>query len=66
MAESDETNNLLTVPITITGMPDLTPTSLTAPARSDSGLPVTLTWSVKNQGLAEARPSWQDRVYLSQ
>ncbi|TAK28763.1 MAG: hypothetical protein EPO21_22325 [Chloroflexota bacterium] len=45
--------------------PDLTPTELISPPVGVIGQPITLTWSVQNQGDGEALPTWIDRVYLS-
>lgn len=65
--ESDETNNDRTELITLT-MSDLVPTTLTVPAEVASGQPVTVTWTVENQGIGEAHPGWEgwyDELYIS-
>ena len=64
IVESNEDNNIWTAPITI-GVPDLTPVSLNVPAGGESGATLSVTWSIKNKGQGDAKPSWQDRLYLS-
>src|SRR5262249_17754840 len=45
---------------------DLVVTSVQAPATAYGGTAQTITWTVKNQGLADAlNGGWGDRVYLS-
>jgi hypothetical protein len=65
--ETSYTNNSFPVPITLTA-PDLTVTSVTAPATGstitvESTVPVS--WTVKNVGAVEAPGYWSDEVYLS-
>ena len=68
--ESDESNNLLTVPITFNVQPpDLSPVALLAP-NSVTAPPypaVTVVWGVTNQGTGEALGNgfWEDQLYLS-
>lgn len=64
--ESDETNNLRILPVTITAVPDLTPLAFRAssPTNFSGGL-LTATWTVLNQGVAAAQPGWLDRFFLS-
>ncbi len=47
-------------------LPDLVVTSVQGPSQIQAGNPVTITWTVKNEGIADATQSgWGDRVYLS-
>ncbi len=69
IAEGDYTNNATSVALTIalTPPPDLQVTSLTAPNGS-SGQPLTVNWTVANNGQGPTPPnmsSWVDKVYVS-
>ena len=64
VGESNEANNLRSVPITITA-PDLIVTSATAPAAASWGQTVRVEWTVTNQGQGAATVPWVDRVYFS-
>jgi hypothetical protein len=44
---------------------DLVVTTVTAPLTAVGGTPVTVSWTVKNQGTAAAPNAWSDAVYLS-
>ncbi len=44
---------------------DLAPTSLTFPTNGVTGRQITVSWVVSNQGLAAAKGSWFDYVYLA-
>ncbi|AFY47683.1 CARDB domain-containing protein,putative collagen-binding protein,Calx-beta domain-containing protein,subtilase family protease [Nostoc sp. PCC 7524] len=61
--ESDETNNLRFVPLSINA-PDLVVSSITAPVESVSGQPLEISWTVTNQGQAATGGTWTDYVYL--
>src|SRR5262249_45514378 len=62
--ESNEANNVFTVPITIL-VPDRVPSSLTAPATVLTQAPVTVSWTVENQGTGTAAPGRNDDLWLS-
>ena len=63
--ELDEDNNTYAVAIELLA-PDLIITAATAPATIIVGWPVSVSWTVQNQGEASASASyWYDRVYLS-
>jgi hypothetical protein len=65
--ESNETNNTLAVPITIT-KPDLVPTVLTPPASGVAGQSISVSYTVANQGDGSAvSPNGYryDSIYLS-
>jgi cysteine-rich repeat protein len=62
-AESDETNNVLAMPITIT-QADLTPTVLTIPASANKSTSIPVSWSVLNQGNG-ASGTYRDNLYFS-
>jgi len=64
VAEANETNNTLAMPITIT-RPDLVPTLFTAPSSAVAGQGISISWTVKNQGNGSAGPSWNDQIYFS-
>lgn len=69
VAETNEDNNLLAAPITVTAPDiDLAPTALTTPeSEIPTGGQLTVNWSVANQGTVgiPAENSWRDMVYLS-
>ncbi|HEV8441135.1 MAG TPA: CARDB domain-containing protein [Methylomirabilota bacterium] len=62
--ESDEANNRLAQPITVTA-PDLVPTALTAPPSVSTQQSVSVSWTVRNEGSGPATGSWTDTLYLS-
>jgi len=62
--ESSEANNDRVIPIELVA-PDLTPTELQASTNAAVGQPLQVSWVVKNQGTADAPPSWTDQLYLS-
>ena len=62
--ESDETNNTFALPFEITGR-DLVVSAAAAPDAAQVGETVSINWTVENQGGAQARSGWVDRVYLS-
>lgn len=51
--------------VILTPPPDLVVTTTTAPSVSNASQPVTLHWSVKNNGVGTALTGWTDRFYLS-
>lgn len=59
--ETNETDNLLAVPIQVVGA-DLTMESVVAPATASFGTPFDLTYTVNNSGSATATGSWTDRI----
>jgi subtilase family serine protease len=68
--ESDESNNLLVLPLTFNSQPpDLAPIALqAAPTVTAPPNPtITVTWGVTNQGTGEARGNsyWYDQLFLS-
>jgi len=64
--ETDESNNHLAVPINLDlNGPDLQLVSATAPAAASVGSPITVSWTVKNQGAVTAGNDWFDYIYLS-
>ncbi len=62
--ESDESNNLLVIPVFVAG-PDLVPTALTAPATASSQQRIPVSWTVRNEGSGRVSDTWDDVVYLS-
>jgi cysteine-rich repeat protein len=63
--ETDETNNTLAIPITVTKS-DLTPTAFTAPSTIHAGGTVTANWTVLNQGDGQtSSPDWNEYIYRS-
>jgi subtilase family serine protease len=61
--EVSDGNNVRTVPVTV-GVPDLTPTALTAPTSVSRQQLVNVTWTVRNQGTGAAQ-RFTDYLYLS-
>ena len=65
-AETDESNNDLALPINLDlNGPDLQLVSASAPTSASLGSPITVSWTVKNQGVAAASNNWRDAIYLS-
>ncbi|NJO93382.1 MAG: hypothetical protein HC820_01610 [Hydrococcus sp. RM1_1_31] len=62
--ETNETNNVSVVPITLKA-PDLVISSLTAPTIASMQERVKVSWTVKNQGEGTGAGNWSDRFYLS-
>ena len=62
--EEIETNNTLSVPITIIDS-ELVPESLSAPALLAPHEPIEVRWSVRNRGPATAYPPWNDIFYIA-
>ena len=62
--ESEETNNLQSLPLTIAAA-DLTVTAVQAPATAALNQTVPMSWTVTNQGTIKAPAVWSDRIYLS-
>lgn len=62
-----EANNVAKVPIMVVRSPepDLVVASVTPPPTAKSGQKMTVQWSLKNQGAADALTPWSDGVYLS-
>jgi WD40 repeat protein len=63
-AELDENNNDYALPISISN-PDLLPIHFDAPTAGSSQSQITISWTINNQGIGTAQPSWSDYVYLS-
>jgi len=65
-AETDEINNYLAAPINLDlNGPDLHVISASAPTAASAGDLITLSWTVRNSGLAAVSNNWHDRVDLS-
>ncbi|MCY2955084.1 MAG: hypothetical protein NTU53_24415 [Planctomycetota bacterium] len=62
--ESNETNNVAAVPITLTS-PQLTVTSATAPAQASLSETISVSWTVGNSGNGVAAADLYDTIYLS-
>jgi subtilase family serine protease len=62
--ETDETNNVLVSPISISA-PDLIVDNTQAPAAAAWGEWIDLSWTVVNDGNGDAVTDWSDGVYLS-
>ncbi|MFM6406117.1 MAG: CARDB domain-containing protein, partial [Microcystis sp.] len=64
--ESDENNNTLARPISITNdRPDLAISATETPRTVNAGSSFQVSWTVKNQGTVAANANWYDGVYLS-
>ncbi|MBW4615047.1 MAG: hypothetical protein KME21_17585 [Desmonostoc vinosum HA7617-LM4] len=64
-SESDETNNVLAKPITLSA-PDLVVTSANAPTSAVLGDTISVSWTLTNQGTVPAFPYyWFDTIYVS-
>ncbi len=62
--ETDETNNVYALPITLSGT-DLTVTSAEAPSAAVLGETISVSWTVANAGGIDAMGTWYDGIYLS-
>lgn len=62
--ETNRSDNLVTRAIHISAA-DLLPQTFSVPASGVAGQPVSLSWTVKNQGAGLAQSPWNDQVYLS-
>ncbi|MBD2513901.1 hypothetical protein H6G93_02545 [Nostoc sp. FACHB-973] len=62
--ETNETNNVFAQAITINA-PDLVITAANAPTTAALGETISVSWTVKNQGLVSAFADWNDAVYIS-
>ncbi len=64
--ETNETDNVLARPITITiDSTNLTPTDFAAPASAASGETIGVTWTVTNDSEDPTTAQWYDAIYLS-
>ncbi|MBP6899056.1 MAG: S8 family serine peptidase [Burkholderiaceae bacterium] len=65
-AETDNTSAPALARVTLTPPPDLQVSTVSAPPQAFSGEPVTVNWTVINDGDGRTREaSWSDRIYLS-
>lgn len=64
LPEGNETNNWLSLPITITGA-NLVAESISAPAVLGVREPFTVTWTVRNLGPTSAYPPWEDIILVT-
>jgi len=65
-AETEESNNYLAIPVNLDiNGPDLQVISASAPASASLGSSITVSWTVKNQGVAAASNDWWDVIYMS-
>jgi Subtilase family/SdrD B-like domain/CARDB/RTX calcium-binding nonapeptide repeat (4 copies) len=62
--EANETNNLNTAAIQLVA-PDLSISSITTPQEGISGQPISVSWTVNNQGTGNANGTWTDYIYAS-
>ncbi len=62
--ESNNDNNYYAIPINVSA-PDLAVTSISAPATAKPGDSIAVSWTIKNQGAADALLQWSDVVYFS-
>ena|GEM_PF-1257501 len=65
LTESNYANNNQAIPITITAAPDLVATGLTGPSTGSPGQSIPVSFTIKNQGAADAFAMWTDTLYLS-
>ena len=64
--ETNESNNVLVIPLTITGEnADLEVINATAPSVVSTQQNVSVSWTVKNTGTLTASADWYDSVYIS-
>jgi len=58
-------NSTISAQATVISAPDLAAEWVTTPATGQFGQPITVTWTVTNQGSAPATGSWDDQLYVS-
>ncbi|MEH1863767.1 MAG: CARDB domain-containing protein [Nostoc sp.] len=63
--ETNEDNNVFAQAITINDAPDLVITAANAPTTAALGETISVSWTVKNQGLVSASSNWYDYIYIS-
>ncbi len=67
--DANPTSNLAVsseqIEVVISPSADLVPVALEVPDTGTSGQPITVSWSVENQGEATAAGSWSDAIYIS-
>ncbi|MBD2439767.1 CARDB domain-containing protein [Nostoc sp. FACHB-110] len=63
--ETNETNNVFAQAITINDAPDLLITAANAPTTAALGETISVSWTVKNQGLVSTSSNWYDYIYIS-
>jgi CARDB/Right handed beta helix region len=54
-----------TIVISLTPPPDLVVSAFAVPIQGQSGQPISVSWSVSNNGMGAAIANWADRFYLS-
>ena len=54
-----------TITISLTPPPDLAVSAFAVPGQGQAGQPISIIWSVQNNGTGTANASWADRFYLS-
>ncbi|MBE9168127.1 tandem-95 repeat protein [Pleurocapsales cyanobacterium LEGE 06147] len=65
LGETDETNNVIAVPIEISGVDTNLSIKATAPTTAALGESIAVSWTVTNSGSQAASANWSDYVYLS-
>ncbi len=67
VAETNENNNLLSVPITLAQppLPDLMVTGVAAPTNATPGTTVAISWGITNAGAVAVSNSWSETVFLA-
>jgi len=67
VSESNEANNLASIPITLTlpPSPDLVVSDVIAPAEAAPGAPVEIRWRVTNSGTVAASGPWRESLSIS-
>ena len=66
--ESNETNNVAVsevLPIELPPLPDLVVSDIAAPLEAFSSQQIDISWTLTNQGTADASGVWNDQVFLS-
>jgi hypothetical protein len=58
-------SGVASIVISDSNLPDLVPTSITAPAEVSPNARSTIQWSTSNQGIAPVTAGWTERIYLS-
>ncbi len=67
VAETNENNNLLSVPISLAQppLPDLMVSGVAAPANATPGSTIAISWGITNAGVLSVSNSWSETVFLA-
>src|SRR5206468_871142 len=68
VTEADETNNVVSIPVTLPGWPDFVasnPSVGVVAENKNASYSIPVSFTITNNGPSAALPNWSDTVYLS-